>query len=107
MAERKIKRGPVSIQNMEQLLTVVEEVVRSNDPVPIELQNGLRVKISPEPRSMAVPANGVAFTPEEIAERLAVIERLAGVWADIDGEAWKKRIKTERGSNRPIVDFDR
>jgi hypothetical protein len=60
-----------------------------------------------EPRSIATPANGMAFTAEEIAERQAVIDSLFGIWSDIDGDAWKKRIKAERGSNRPLVDFDR
>ena len=107
MAERRRKPEPIPVRTMEQLLQVVDDVINSDESTPIELRNGRRVNISPEPRSIATPANGEVFTPEEISERRAIIASLFGVWSDIDGEAWKKRIKAERGSNRPLVDFDR
>lgn len=107
MAERKPKHEPVRVQTMEQLLRVVVDVVASKQPAPIELRDGRRVNISPEPRSLAIPANGVAFTPEEIAERRAIIQSLFGAWADIDGEEWKARIKESRGSIGPTTEHDR
>ncbi len=104
MAEPKPK--PVSVRTMDQLISVVDDVVASNEPVPIELGNGRRVTVSSEPRSLAEPANGVAFTEEEIEERRRLFRSVFGAWSDIDAEALKKRIKNARSSNRPLVDFD-
>jgi hypothetical protein len=105
MAESKASTPKV--QTMKQLLKVVDDAIASNTPTSIELSGGRRVSISPEPQSLAVPADGVQFTPAEVARRLAVIRSLFGAWSGIDGEAWKKQIKEERGSDRAVVDFDR
>lgn len=104
MAERKTSGTPVRVQTMEQLIDVIDNVVASNEATSIEFRDGQRVKVSPDPASIS-PSEG-EDPPEEVARRLAIAHSLFGVWSDIDGEAWKKQIKEERGSFRPDVEFD-
>ncbi len=96
MAERKLTSEPIRVRSEQQLLRVVQDVVRSSEAASVDVENVGQVTISP--LRAARPASASKTTPEEReARRDREFRSSFGSWKGVDGDKLWAEIRASRG----------